>query len=494
MPLDYSKWDRLELSDDSDIEGHPNVDKRSLIRFKQREIHEQRQARKNRMAVLNHQIDLNGVLLSRLKEVHARLIDESATPSATVYFNNLVEQLDKSPSPERPPNTPDEKLYTYDAQLHSLLSKVASDARTKIHDSSSSSSEREEHLGKALAEEVAGHVKKMGEVIEQDKRDLADLENEAKKHITSEDIHYGFDSGYISKSKPAPVLERTKAKKTEKFTETTIQVLNPKAASSSSAPPVPAPAPEQVVAPDLEDDDDEEGVPEMNASIEQFSHIPLWSFEKSWEFIQAHSDVVVPGAADSLIIAGYRAGNAGKRDYAKQCVHQSLLLQYGEKLGSDGVRVFFNKMKQGDPRARKVFVDDVENTYVQLMGRVDENLRELATEAPGREQIQLVAEKPGQAITFNVPDGPPPEDLRLEGEDAENLDVEEVRRALQMRWDVFSAFPQDLQDALKDGRLETVNEVLGEMDVIVGEAVVNSLARAGILNFAEGGIRDQTGK
>lgn len=53
MPLNYSKWDQLEvsefyvyylinaecldstiqLSDDSDIEGHPNVDKKSLIRF-----------------------------------------------------------------------------------------------------------------------------------------------------------------------------------------------------------------------------------------------------------------------------------------------------------------------------------------------------------------------------------------------------------------------------------------------------------------------------
>jgi hypothetical protein len=50
MPLNYSKWDQLEvglsslapkpisihscsvqLSDDSDIEGHPNVDKKSLI-------------------------------------------------------------------------------------------------------------------------------------------------------------------------------------------------------------------------------------------------------------------------------------------------------------------------------------------------------------------------------------------------------------------------------------------------------------------------------
>jgi hypothetical protein len=32
MPLNYSKWDQLELSDDSDIEGHPNVDHKSLVR------------------------------------------------------------------------------------------------------------------------------------------------------------------------------------------------------------------------------------------------------------------------------------------------------------------------------------------------------------------------------------------------------------------------------------------------------------------------------
>ncbi|KAI9621058.1 hypothetical protein H4Q26_013252 [Puccinia striiformis f. sp. tritici PST-130] len=46
MPLNYSKWDALELSDDSDIECHPNVDKRSFIRLKQRQIHQKRDERK----------------------------------------------------------------------------------------------------------------------------------------------------------------------------------------------------------------------------------------------------------------------------------------------------------------------------------------------------------------------------------------------------------------------------------------------------------------
>lgn len=75
-----------------------------------------------------------------------------------------------------------------------------------------------------------------------------------------------------------------------------------------------------------------------------------------------------------------------------------------------------------------------------------------------------------------------------------DLDIEEVRKALQMRWDIFSAFPPALQDALKDGNLETVNKVLGDMSVVEAESVVQALDMGGILSFEEGGIRDETGQ
>lgn len=45
MPIDYSKWDKIEISDDSDVEVHPNVDKQSFIRWKQRDILEKRMQR-----------------------------------------------------------------------------------------------------------------------------------------------------------------------------------------------------------------------------------------------------------------------------------------------------------------------------------------------------------------------------------------------------------------------------------------------------------------
>lgn len=59
MPVDYSKWDALELSDDSDFEPHPNVDKRSFIRAKQAQIHQQRADRKNRIETLKYERLIN---------------------------------------------------------------------------------------------------------------------------------------------------------------------------------------------------------------------------------------------------------------------------------------------------------------------------------------------------------------------------------------------------------------------------------------------------
>jgi cell division cycle protein 37 len=113
--------------------------------------------------------------------------------------------------------------------------------------------------------------------------------------------------------------------------------LNPKAAEPSTSS-----APSSKPADDNEDDDDE-SIPELTPSLEAFSKIRLGDYAKSFEFIQQHRDVYVPGASDALLVAAFTAEGEGKSKYAKQCVHQSLLIQYCEKLGRDGVGVFFKK-------------------------------------------------------------------------------------------------------------------------------------------------------
>ncbi|KAL4073092.1 Cdc37 N terminal kinase binding-domain-containing protein [Scleroderma yunnanense] len=497
MPLNYSKWDQLELSDDSDIEGHPNVDKRSLIRWKQRDIHEKREARKHRIVKYQAEIACNSVLAPRLDSIRSHFIGkasadsqpqtewaedskDASTKSGLPLFEYLVERLQTSPSPAAPPTNAKDQP-TYDAMLLSLL--------MQIYDSVKSLSTDEQE--KAILGGLDRHIAELAEHTRKLEKDLEEEILEQKKHITSDDIKEGFENKYVP-AKPAPppiknVLSDS-PKKTTKTSTTTYEVLN--SSSVSSLPSTASAASEPSVSADDDDDGADVDLPELTPALLRFSHIPLWNYEASFVFIQQNRAVVVPGASDALLVAAFQAQSDGKAKYAKQCVHQSLLLQYCDKLGRDGVRVFFQKMISDDKRATSVFEKDVEETYAHLVNRA--KAAAAASHAASREQIQLVPENPDATISFNVPDGPPPDNLQLEGEGTEDLDIEEVRRALTMRWQVFSAFPESLQDALRDGRLEAVNKVLGEMEVSEAEDIVSKLDMTGIMNFAEGGIRDDT--
>ncbi|KAG1770872.1 Cdc37 N terminal kinase binding-domain-containing protein [Suillus placidus] len=477
MPLNYSKWDQLELSDDSDIEGHPNVDKRSLIRWKQRDIHEKRETRKLKISALGAEIACNGVLSPRLHSVRATL---GSADGGLKYFQQLVEKLQTQPSPEAPPTNAKDQP-TYDAMMLSLLMQVWDGAKSLPAD------EREA----AVLSGLDKHIKQLTDHTKKLEKDLVDEENEQRKHITSEDIHEGFESKYTPAKPPPPPVKNAKidAPTKAKTKTTEFEVLNP-AASSSSKAPLPSASPKS--SPDTDEEYEvEEELPELTPSLERFSRLSLWAYEQSFSFIQANRDVVVPGASDALLVAAFRAESKGRFEYAEKCVHQSLLLQYCEKLGKDGVRLFFQKMITGDQRAVSVFVKDVEGTYSHLKTRAKAAATE--TSDAQKEQIQLVPENPSATISFNVPDGPPPEDLRLEGPGTEDLEVEQVREALQMRWDVFESFPEDLKAALKVGTLDEVNKVLGSMDVSVAEDVVGKLEMAGIMSFVSGGVRDETG-
>ena len=144
-------------------------------------------------------------------------------------------------------------------------------------------------------------------------------------------------------------------------------------------------------------------------------------------------------------------------------------------------------------RAQAIFLKDVEDTYAHIATRVKAGLEDEAAHPDERETIQLMQEDPNKPITFNVPDGPPPEEIHLEGHGTEDLDIEQVRKALQTRWDVFQSFPAELQEALKTGTLEAVNKALREMSVEDAEEIVKLIEAVGILSLSDGGrVRDMT--
>lgn len=306
------------------------------------------------------------MLLPRITKIAATLGDPAASPPAPVYFNSLVEQLEKNPSRDCPPGNDPTKLdHTYDGMLLRLLAQVGEEARVKVKEDGVSEADREAKLAKALASGMEEHVKRLSATIKKDTATLDAEEKEQKKHITSEDMHDGFENKvsprsskllpfinidivqYVPPKPEPPPVPITKIDKGKKKT-TEIEVLNPKGVASAEIEPK---LPTDSV---LSEDDD--ALPELTRSLEEFSKIPVRAYERAFQFIQAHRDVVVPGASDALLVAAFRAQSDGKAKYAKQCVHQSLLLQYCEKLGGDGVRVFFRKyVATFDPSYMDVF-------------------------------------------------------------------------------------------------------------------------------------------
>jgi cell division cycle protein 37 len=147
-------------------------------------------------------------------------------------------------------------------------------------------------------------------------------------------------------------------------------------------------------------------------------------------------------------------------------------------------------MTNQNPTALKVFVDDVNSTTDRVTSRAKVVAAERADAktnadddlSSGVEQIQLVASDPSTIISFEIPDGPPPEKLEITGEGSEDLDPVLVKEFLQKRWDIFESFPKGLKKALGEKSLEKVNKVLGKMAVEEAEEVVEKLQEAGILS------------
>jgi cell division cycle protein 37 len=168
MPLNYSKWDALELSDDSDIEGHPNVDHKSLVRMKQRQIHEQREMRKRQIAQLQLDISVHEALRPRLQSI----IQEVKTGGRATY-SQTVDRLRASGGKE-------------DGMLVDLLMKVSDEAKAAARDS--------DKLDSALVDGLQKNYDLLIERLEKDRKKLAEELAEQGKKITSDDLHESWES------------------------------------------------------------------------------------------------------------------------------------------------------------------------------------------------------------------------------------------------------------------------------------------------------------
>lgn len=329
MVLDYSKWDALELSDDSDIEVHPNVDKRSFIRAKQNQIHQQRLQRRHEIQTLKYERIINDGLLERIDKLLGALRqhEDSSRDPEELVFQALIESagdpgLDQPPAPPEGVHVHEKEQPKYSQMMSSLVDQV----KKEIEES------KPDNRFKAYINGVQGHKDKVLGLQQELLTKLAELEKEENAKITSEHIHTGFDSSYVSKS-------NDKGKEPAAAKQIAPELLNPSfdknvdfAGQSSGAEA------------DVEDDDDDEEADiKLSALAKQFAKIKIGDYKACLQFISEHPAVTAERETDGLLVEAFNSQMEGKEEYARQCVHQALLLQYCRSLGRDGTSLFFKR-------------------------------------------------------------------------------------------------------------------------------------------------------
>jgi cell division cycle protein 37 len=326
MVLDYSKWDALELSDDSDIECHPNVDKRSFIRAKQNQIHEQRWRRKKEIETLKYERIINDGLLARIDKLLAALReheDSSRNPEELV-FQSLIESAG-DPVDDRPP-VPPEGVYEHEKdqpRYSQMMGSLVDQVKKELEES------KPDNRYNAFIDGVEGHRQKVLDLQQQLLEKLAQLEKEEGSKITSESYHTGFDTSFVAKAKPEP------KKETKKPTSSAVELLNPGSVSKTDGDAVSSGA--------EADEENEEDDIKVSPMARDFGSIKIGDYSASMQFIQKHPEVIVERKTDELLMEAFEAQMSGKDNYARQCVHQGLLLQYCRSLGPDGVSLFFKR-------------------------------------------------------------------------------------------------------------------------------------------------------
>ena len=214
MPIDYSKWDHIEISDDSDIEVHPNVDKNSFIKWKQRDIHEKRQQRNVEIKSILVQSTMYVKLNERVDYLLENCNDEELLDTKVVIdklnlkfdklerfdYERLIKEQgsslrkglkDLTFDKEEIGNTP-----PYNEMVEDLFTQVKEDHKDAETDASK------------LRSYISEHRQKIDDVLSKLSTKLDDLLYQKSLLITNDDLHTGFDRSFMNKddeTKPEPL-------------------------------------------------------------------------------------------------------------------------------------------------------------------------------------------------------------------------------------------------------------------------------------------------
>ncbi|SCW04152.1 LAFE_0H07228g1_1 [Lachancea fermentati] len=441
MPIDYSKWDKIELSDDSDIEVHPNVDKSSFIRWKQQSIHEQRAKRNQDIKNLEFQLEMNSRLNKRVDKLLKDLPDQELV-DLDIVRKTLNANFDKTEKGEGDNVDPD--MPPYNEMVEDLIEQLQNDAKKEGKDPGD---------GSVIRSMIQQHRAKIDNVSEQARQKLEELYQEKRNLISSEDIHTGFEKSFVNKASE-------KEDKEGRFL------------------PRKADAPNDIVLPSppqtfIEYQDD---IMKLAPETEEFGKIPETDLKASETFLLNHLPIISEQQKDALMMSAFEYQMAGEEAMARRVIHQSELLAYIREIYemkkiphlqvkelSEVIKMFFEKVmfNKSNEMGKKSFLESVNAKIEHVKQRV--KVIEQEEEQEGVETIQLKSLDDSVKLEVNLPD------------------FESTQHEEQLKQAAFNKLPVQMQDAVRSQSLDRINEVFADMPIEEAEKVLDLLNEGNII-------------
>ncbi|RLV96639.1 Hsp90 co-chaperone Cdc37 [Spathaspora sp. JA1] len=469
MPIDYSKWDKIELSDDSDIEVHPNVDKQSFIRWKQRDIHEKRNQRNIEIKSILIQLTMYRALNTRVDYILDTL-SESQLLDQQLVLQTLDSQFDKG------------EKFNYDKLKQEKGDELRKGLRDLTYDESEIENTpcynemiedlfiqiKEDHPdaredGAKLKEYLKEHRNKIDDVLSKQTIKLDDLLYQKSMLISSDDIHTGFDRSFLNKKdedEDEPVLTPAPSEPATKTTTTTTETIN---SPSVIAPPA---APAAATS-------DEDADLHLETATAEFAKIPVKDLSKSADFLIKHTYIISEQQKDALIMTAFDHQLSNDSPAALQTIHQSLLLQYIAQLAGPhhtrdqairAIKLFMSKIADEDSPAHRGFMEDLNNTFKHIQTRCEviKKEQEENDDQTGEELIQLRALDENTELQVNIPVEGTPE------------------------YEIFKAkLSPEFQKAILTQSLDEVNKEFAKLKVEEAEQVLEVFNECGVIGITD---------
>ncbi|KAJ1978408.1 hsp90 co-chaperone Cdc37 [Dimargaris cristalligena] len=495
-PLNYSKWDNIELSDDDEVEVHPNVDKQSFIRWRQQAIHRERQERDFKIENLNHQIAYQTELLGEIAKLQDMLKQKDA-PTFLALVQKLqahAEARQKAQADQEkatakavdeegaatpaPSSSSDQGPLSIEDMMAGLIMNIQGQLTPEIIQS-----------GRVLGtyeQLLAEHHQRLADQVSKARAELEKQEREKRNKLSTNALcRPGFDKSSVNKgATPVPIIRPSETQEEEEEEEKKEEAPSSKAASAAPSTSTKSKTTTQTIevlnSDRLAEQQTKATAPAKPSTpgltieqiVEEFT--ALKDMPSTVGYISKHPNIVDESISDEILVKAFEAQMKGDTAVAQRAVHQALLLQYCARLGRDGVSLFFMRYRQ-DPRAQAMFQAEVRSMHQRIVERSRVLLEQRRNQTPAAEDIesiQLQCDDPDAPIEIQIPDLAA--DIPLDQLTPEDRHVREL----------YESLPDHFQAALQTGKLEKVNESFAKMPGAEAERVLQACTEGGFISIA----------